>query len=170
MKEIWRSIKGYEGLYEISNFGNVKTLRENRLLKINTSAEYNMVKLYKNKKYKMLYVHRLVAENFVENPNNYLLVNHKDENKRNNYASNLEWCTKIYNCNYGKRNERMSKSLSQYKIVQKNKQGEIIKIWQNIWDLEHSTMFKQRNIRKCCQNIYKYAYGYKWEYIPINDA
>lgn len=164
MEEIWKDIKGYEGLYKISNLGKVKTLRSNRILK-GTGVEYKEVVLYKNKKAKTFYVHRLVAEHFIENPNNYSCVNHKDENKMNNNANNLEWCTKLYNCNYGRRNEKMSKSLSKYKIVQKDKKGKIIKIWENIWELEHNTTFKKQNIRHCCKNINKYAYGYKWEYI-----
>lgn len=164
MKEIWKDIKGYEGLYQISNFGNVKTLRNSSFLK-GTGTEYKKVVLYKNKKAKIFYIHRLVAEHYIKNPNNYSCVNHKDENKMNNKANNIEWCTKQYNCNYGKRNEKMSKSLSKYKIVQKDKKGETIKIWENMWDLIHNTSYKKQNIRCCCQNKYKYAYGYKWEYI-----
>lgn len=92
-------------------------------------------------------------------------MNHKDENKRNNVVTNLEWCTKLYNCNYGKRNEKMSKKKSKYKIVQKNKTGTIIKIWQNIWELEHNTQYNKWTIRQCCKKRSKTAYGYKWEYM-----
>lgn len=164
MKEVWKDIKGYEGLYQVSNLGNVKSLRKNRYLKINTYSEYDKVVLYKNKKASIFYIHRLVAENHIDNPNNYNCVNHKDENKRNNRIDNLEWCTRLYNCNYGKRNEKMSKTKSKYKIVQKDKSGNVIKIWQSIWELVHNTTYKKENIRHCCQNKYKYAYGYKWEY------
>ena len=83
MKEIWKDIKGYEGLYQISNFGNVKTLRNSSFLK-GTGTEYKKVILYKNKKAKIFYIHRLVAEHYIKNPNNYSCVNHKDENKMNN--------------------------------------------------------------------------------------
>lgn len=164
MQEIWKSIKGYEGLYEISNFGNVKSLRNNKILKT-IGSEYKQVRIYKNKIPKTIAIHRLVADAFIKNPNNYLCVNHKDENKMNNSVDNLEWCTKKYNCNYGKRNEKMSKSKSIYKIVQKDKSGNIIKIWRNIWELEHNTKYKKQNIRQCCKNRSKYAYGYKWEYV-----
>lgn len=165
MKEIWKDINGYEGKYQISNFGRVKTLKRNRILRPNKSGEYDYVILYMNGKGKIKKIHRLVAESYIDNPNKLECVNHKDENKRNNVVSNLEWCTKQYNCNYGKRNEKMSKSNSKYKIVQKDSKGKIIKIWQNIWELEHNSIYKKQNVRLCCQNKYKYAYGYKWEYI-----
>lgn len=165
MKEIWKNIKEYEGLYQISNFGNVKSIRSNKILKVNKSNEYDMVTLFKNGKRKFLYIHRLVAENFIKNPNKLECVNHKDENKKNNEITNLEWCSKKYNCNYGKRNEKVSKSLSKYKIIQKDKNGRVIKIWENIWELEHNTKYKKQSIRSCCQNKWKYAYGYKWEYL-----
>jgi hypothetical protein len=105
MEEIWKDIKNYEGLYQISNFANIKSLRNNKILKINNYSEYDKVILYKNKKANIFYVHRLVAESYLPNPHNYNCVNHKDENKRNNKTDNLEWCTRLYNCNYGKRNE-----------------------------------------------------------------
>lgn len=167
MKEIWKSVNGYEGLYEISNLGKVKSLKRNKILKANIISEYKHVTLYKNGNAKIFKIHRLVAENYIDNPNKLECVNHKDENKINNNVNNLEWCTKKYNCNYGKRNEKMSKKKSKYKIVQKNKEGLIIKIWQNIWDLEHSTTYNKQNIRLCCQNKHKTAYGYKWEYIIV---
>lgn len=165
MKETWKSIKGYEGLYEISNIGRVKGLKNGIIRRVVKGREYDTIMLFKNGKGKLFYIHRLVAENYIKNPNKLECVNHKDENKRNNNVDNLEWCTKLYNCNYGKRNEKMSKSKSKYKIVQKNKEGKIIKIWQDIWDLEHNSQYKKQNVRRCCQNKYKYAYGYKWEYI-----
>lgn len=165
MKEIWKDVKGYEGLYRISTLGNAMTLINNKILKINKTGEYDYVAFYKNGKKKIQKIHRLVAENFIENPYNLECINHKDENKRNNRVDNLEWCTKKYNCNYGKRNEKMSKSLSKYKIVQKDKKGKIIKIWSSMWDLEHNTIFKKWGIRQCCENKSKTAYGYQWEYL-----
>lgn len=166
MEEIWKDIKGYEGLYQVSNYGNVKSIKRCILLKQNTSSEYNQVRLCKNGIYKNKKIHRLVAEEFLPNINNYNCVNHIDENKRNNIVYNLEWCSKKYNCNYGKRNEKASKNNSKYKIVQKKKDGEIITIWENMWDLSHNLPYNKNVIRQCCKNKCRTAYGYKWEYIP----
>ena len=113
--EEWRDIKGYEGRYQVSNLGRVRSLRDNhgnyrekiRATILNKEG-YNYISLYKEGKIKMCLVHRLVAEAFIDNPNNYKEVNHKDENKQNNSVSNLEWCTAEYNCNYGTRNKRHS--------------------------------------------------------------
>ena len=99
MKEIWKDIKGYEGLYQVSNFGRVKSstkILANRLSK----RGYYIVTLYKNAKGVTKTVHRLVAQAFIPNPDNLPQVNHKDENKLNNRVDNLEWCTAKYNINY----------------------------------------------------------------------
>ena len=107
MKEIWKSIAGYEGIYEVNNFGKVKRLPQiyhNRKFKekalnicYNPGTGYEYVSLRKNKHNKNYSVHRLVAQAFIPNPNNYSDVNHKDGNKRNNNVNNLEWCTRSYN-------------------------------------------------------------------------
>lgn len=166
MQEIWKDIKGFEGLYQISNLGRVKSLKNNKILK-NMTNEYYFVGLYKNKIKKYMKIHRLVAQAFIPNPNNYSCINHKDENKFNNNVNNLEWCSKKYNCNYGSRNEKMSKTKSLYKIIQKDKNNKIIKIWNNAWDLQHNTSYNIHVIRQCCKNKCKSVYGYKWEYNPI---
>lgn len=93
MEEVWKDIEGYEGLYQVSNLGNVKSLnyqgvsREKILKPFINSDGYKRVMLYKNKTIKRLSVHRLVAQAFIENPNNYSCVNHKDENNQNNVVS-----------------------------------------------------------------------------------
>ena len=110
MKEIWKPIKDYEGLYEISNFGNVKILARNYTRYNYLTKRYNIIKvkekitqgtinggyrricLTKNKVEKNKHIHKLVAEAFIPNPNNYSYVNHIDGNKQNNYIDNLEWC------------------------------------------------------------------------------
>mgnify|MGYP002679946246 CR=1 FL=1 len=115
MGEVWKDIKGYEGLYQVSNLGRVRSLNygrsgETKLLKQGTTNGYKRVFLYKNGKGKNYFVHRLVAMAFIPNPNNLPIINHKDEDSSNNNVNNLEWCTQEYNLNYGTRNERASKS------------------------------------------------------------
>ena len=115
MKEIWRDIKNYENLYQISNYGKVKSkekyaghsLRKEKILKQYIDKDgYIKVILCKNNKTHFLSVHRLIAEAFIPNPDNLPQINHKDENKKNNKLSNLEWCTCKYNINYGTRTKR----------------------------------------------------------------
>lgn len=111
MQEIWKDIPNYENLYQISNRGRVKSLhnrhKNKKYLKpCPTSKGYMSVSLCKNHTQKSFHIHRLVAENFIPNPNNYPCINHIDENKENNDISNLEWCTYQYNNTYGHRIEK----------------------------------------------------------------
>ena len=132
MEEEWRDIKGYEGVYQVSNFGRVKSCEREvhfvkntgtkftkhfreRILSPNLSTPgYLTVMLYKDncnggpKQSRRLQIHRLVAEAFIPNPNNYPQINHKDEDKSNNCVDNLEWCTRKYNMNYGTLPSRIS--------------------------------------------------------------
>lgn len=107
--EVWKPIKGFDGYY-ISSFGRVYSEKQKkRFLKPHkTGGGYMMVGLYTNNKAYPKLVHRLVAETFIPNPKNYPQVNHKDENKTNNSADNLEWCTSKYNNNYGTLKARQS--------------------------------------------------------------
>lgn len=113
--EIWNDIKGYEGLYQVSNLGRVKSLARQGtkgvILKPVIAKGYIHYPLTKDKKTKWYYAHRLVAEQFIPNPDKLPEVNHKDECKANNQIENLEWCTKSYNSNYGTRKERISNTL-----------------------------------------------------------
>ena len=107
------------GLYQVSNLGNVKSLskfhktkngyysKEHNIKQFYNERGYAMVGISKEWKKKKIFVHRLVVETFLPNPNNLPQVNHKDENKNNNCVNNLEWCTCKYNCNYGTRNQRI---------------------------------------------------------------
>ena len=114
-QEIWKDVKNYEGLYQISNLGRVKSMskfagfsyRKERILKTSLDKDgYVKVTLCKNNRTRFLSIHRLLAECFIPNSNNYPQINHKDENKQNNDLSNLEWCTCKYNINYGTRTKR----------------------------------------------------------------
>lgn len=126
-KEIWEDIKGYEKVYQISNLGRVKSLarwsKGNHFLKekyLKTHLDkdfYEKIVLYKKGKVKNYFVHRLVAQAFIPNPDNKPQVNHIDEDKENNYVDNLEWCTILYNNNYGTRTARATNSNDYKKLA-----------------------------------------------------
>lgn len=166
--EIWRDIEGYHN-YQVSNLGRVKSLNYNKtgkekILKNSKNKDgYLFARLYKEGKVKTFKVHRLVAQVFIPNPDNLPQVNHKDENKTNNCVENLEWCTAQYNTNYGTHNERMAKAKSLH-ILQFNKEGNFIRKWESIRDIERDLDFNNGNISKCCKGKYKTAYGFKWCY------
>ena len=112
MIELWKSIEGWENRYEVSNLGNVRNSKTKTLKIANSSnSGYLRLNFYNGSNIKRFSVHRLVAEAFIDNPNNLPQVNHKDENKSNNHVDNLEWCTNEYNSNYGKRNEKTKKKV-----------------------------------------------------------
>ena len=168
IKEIWKDIQGYENLYQISNLGNVKSLKygKERVLKQGIQKNgYYFVILCKDGKPKTYKIHRLVAQTFLDNPNNYPCVNHKDENKTNNCASNLEFCTQKYNNNYGTKPERIGKANSK-PILQFNKQGtKILGKWDSAHQVERELNINQSNITQCCNGKRKSCGGYKWKYL-----
>ena len=122
MTEIWKNIEGYEGKYQVSNLGRVKRMigQEKVLHPKKHRNGHLQIGLHKDKKRKTMYIHRLVAQAFIPNPDNLPCVNHKDENPNNNNVDNLEWCTQKYNCNYGTRVDRiMETKKQQYKKIYK---------------------------------------------------
>ena len=178
MEEEWRDIKDYEGKYQVSNLGRVKSLnyhRDNREQILNTNSDrygYLKVILYKNGKGKSYTIHKLVAEAFIPNPNNYPIINHKDENKQNNRVDNLEWCTYQYNNTYGTRLERASKKISGAKSSTARKVECITTGIQFKTIKEASKYYKISNthIGQCCKGERKSAGKYmgkklKWKYI-----
>ena len=176
--EIWRDIKGYEGLYQVSNMGRVKSLarvimRKNgkkysikeRILKPQRELGYLRVNLYDSSgKMKRLRVHRLVCEAFHENPENKPCVNHIDENKANNVASNLEWCTVAENNNHGTHNARVAKIQSK-PVGQYTRDGKLVKIWQSATEVQRQLGFTKQNISQAARGKQKTTYGYVWKYI-----
>ena len=134
--EIWKDVVGYEGIYKVSNKGNVFSVERKDsmgrecggiILKPKYHRDgYLGINLYKNGKMKSKFIHRLVAEAFLPNQNNYLEINHKDENKTNNYVENLEWCTRKYNVNYGTAIERATQTQSKKVKAINVKTGEVI--------------------------------------------
>ena len=162
--EIWKDIPEYEGLYQVSNLGRVKNnkglIRKPRLYK----DGYFDITLSKNNKKRTKRINRLVSLAFIPNPNNYPMVNHKDENKLNNRLSNLEWCTNKYNINYGTHNERMAETLSK-SIIMCDKQGNELKEFKSLLDAsKYLNKPNSSTICNCLNGRYKSAYGYKWKY------
>lgn len=176
MEEFWKDIEGYEGLYQVSNFGRVKSLErlvksnnnnyrivKEKILKQNQDKDgYRIISLNKNNKGKSYRLHRLVAEAFIPNPNNYLVVNHKDENKENNYVDNLEWCTIHYNNIYGHRIEKAKKNKN-IPLKQCDLFGNIVNIWNSATEVCNVLGYDISSIRKCCNKKRLTAYGFKWE-------
>ena len=178
MTEEWKDIKNYEGLYQVSNWGRVKSLgngksnnsKEKILKPFKDAGGYLVVKLYKDGKTKCFKVHRLVAETFILNSDNFPCVNHKDENKKNNFVflnedgsvnkekSNLEWCTYEYNNIYGTRIDRMSKAVLQF-----TKSGEFIREWESATECGRNG-FAQSNVCACCRGKKPQYKGFKWKY------
>lgn len=163
MEEIWKDIEGYEGLYQVSNMGRVRGLRRNIILKNRIARGYERVILSIGDKPKCFTVHRLVAMAFIPNPDNLPQVNHKDENKTNNYVDNLEWCTREYNLNYGTVIARRARSKSK-KVLQFKPDGTFVKEWESIMDVQRNLGFCQSYISACCRGKHAYAYGYIWKY------
>ena len=166
MNETWKDVMGYEGLYQVSDLGRVRSLKYGkvRILKPrNNGRSYLKVALYRNEQMRNVFVHRLVAETFIPNPSNFPIVNHKDENPANNAADNLEWCTQKYNVNYGTCIMRRSAEISKV-VLQYDKSGNFIREWPSASEVERQTGFAQNNISDCCLGKRRSAYEYVWKY------
>lgn len=183
--EQWKNIQGYKGLYQISNYGRVKSLSrfhnnnknssigyisKEKILKAETDGwGYLYVILLKDKERKKKKIHRLVAETFIPNLNNLPQVNHIDGNKKNNKVNNLEWCTREHNIQEAFRlglikapkskEHYRSKSVEQYDL-----QGNFIKEWNCTHDIERELNYRHTNISACCRGKIKKVYGYIWKY------
>lgn len=173
MEEIWKPIKGYNGRYEISNMGRVKSFAQytnGRIIKgCHDGKGYVYVKLYyAPQKHKMFKVHRLVATYFIPNPNNYSQINHKDENKDNNCVNNLEWCDNEYNSHYGTRAKRAGLSnrccpTTSKKICSVSSDNRI-EYYDSIGEAERVTGVAHSNIIRVLKNQRFSAGGYNWIY------
>jgi len=184
MQEIWKDVSGYEGIYQVSNIGRVKSLQRTftlhdgrpqtkpkRILKQATSHKgYKIVKLCKIGEEHTCQVHRLVAEAFIPNPMNLPQVNHKDENKSSNAVENLEWCTNDYNVSYGTGRLRgIQKRINGKKskpVLQFNSNGISLAEFPSVDEAARQlgNISKQGNICACCNGTRKTAYGFIWQY------
>ena len=165
--EIWKDIVGYEGKYKVSNNGNIKATSYNRMgkeriLSGRITGGYSRIALYNNGKVANKYVHRLVAEHFIQNPNNYKEVNHIDGNKLNNHVDNLEWVSAKQNSTHAVMTKL--RILPTYKVIQRNKNRLVIQEWNSISEICNQYGYESSMIYKCCENKLDSAYGYRWEY------
>ena len=164
--EVWRDVTGYEGLYKVSNKGNVFSVvrkdsmgREcgGRTLKqLRDKVGYLRVTLYKNDARKHKFIHRLVLEAFVPNPNNYPEVNHRDEDKANNCVENLEWCTSKYNNNHGTRIEKSARTNSKKIRAVNVETGEVLTFNSGV---EAINKGYSRAVYEACNGIYRDSNG-----------
>ena len=184
MKEIWKDIKGYKGLYQVSNLGNVRSLRYCNKNEVKNLKQYELdnkakkrylaVTLSKNNINTKKLVHRLVAETFIPNPCNYLQVNHIDGNKKNNRADNLEWCTQKHNIQEAWRLKLITRDGvhgfannlpdNRRKVKQYSINGELIKIWESISIASRELNISPSTICQCCRGKFKQTAGYIWKY------
>ena len=183
MSEIWKGIPGYDGIYEVSNMGEVRSLPRviNMPSKIGNIYPLHhkgkvLKKIVNNKGYfyvalcgKKALVHRLVAMAFIPNPNNLPLVNHKDENPKNNCVENLEWCTQKYNLDYGTSRARGAQKCW-VAVIGTDKDGRE-HYFSSMREAEVKTGVDYRNITDCCRKVHhhKTAGGYKWRYASNDE-
>lgn len=184
----WHDVPGYEGRYLISSNGEVFSRLSNKILKHNVSSSgYHTVELFKGDgtPSKRVLIHRLVASVFIPNPYGYPQVNHKDENKANNTAENLEWCTAKYNMNYGqmgkirhtfidytnpiyKENAIRNSMAMRRPVDQFDKDGNYIASYASIKDAERALGVNFSHIVECCKGKrYKTVLGYIWKYRKV---
>ena len=187
--EVWKTAvydgELYEGLYKVSNLGKILSLNYRNTGKaelmnpVTNTGGYLQVGFWKNGEYKTCLVHRLVAETFLPNPENKPQVNHKDEDKTNNFVflnedgsvdkekSNLEWKTPKENSNHGTRNERIAKANTNGKlskpVLQLSLTGELIREGPSVGECERNG-FNRGYVAACCRGVYESAYGFLFMY------
>lgn len=180
--EIWKPVAGYEGLYEVSNMGNVRSLdrtvknknglavKKGKVIKqAGVNSGYLRVNLWKDNMGSCFLVHRLVAEAFIGNPDNLPEVNHIDENKHNNCANNLEYCDRRYNANYGTQRQRAAEKqcgipVGEQPILQYTTDGVFVNRFDSALKAAKAINGDNSGICKCANGKYKTSYGYIWRW------
>ena len=166
MIEKWRSVIGFEDYYDISNIGRVYSIRSNMILKQRLDQKgYPRVMLSVKGNRKNAKIHRLVAEAFIQKPENLNQVNHINEIKTDNRVDNLEWCDIAYNNSHGTAHKCRGEKIRK-KVAQCDLNGNIIKIWNSITELNENG-FNKGCVSACCNNKphYNTHKGYTWKFI-----
>ena len=159
--ETFVEIDGFER-YEVSNLGRVRNIKSGRMLKPHLNRDgYLKHHLYWHDKQKHLFLHRIIAIAFIDNPEEKPCVNHIDENKLNNDLSNLEWCTERENLVHGTRTKRAAEKHSK-KVIQLDLNYNVLNIFESMTQAEQETGASASSISKCCNGKLKSAGGYKW--------
>lgn len=168
MNEIWKPIEGFEGLYKISDQGRIYSVKSRKCLKPGSTGRYLFVVLCKDGKRHDLLVHRLVAKAFCTKQEGETEVNHINENRFDNRAENLEWCTHLENIRHGtgiaKRAFRQMNGKRNKQIIQLSEDGTHIKKYRSIRDASRITGYDRSFITRCANGKVRMAYGYKWQY------
>ena len=166
MKEIWKPVRNYEGLYEVSNLGRVKSLNYNRTGKerimkgLDNGHGYLFVQLCKDGKVENCRINRLVAMAFLPNPDNLPEVNHKDKIRTNNKVENLEWCTTKYNVEYS-----LAKA-----VIGINKVSGLILVFPSTREASRQTDINHSSISACLKGRQKSAGGFYWQYVDSEEV
>lgn len=166
-EEVWKDIPSYEGLYQVSTFGNVRSLNyhrtgQARILKQGRDRDgYCQVTLSNAGRPKSFKIHRLVATAFIPNPLNLPVINHKDENPLNNHVNNLEWCTVKYNRNYGTCTQRISEKLN-HPVCQYDREGRLVAEYGSVSEAVEKTGLV--NISTVCRGLHRTAGEYTFSY------
>lgn len=167
--EQWKDIKGYEGLYQVSNMGVIRSLYTGKILKAKKETNgYMRVKLYKDGKGKSHTVHRIVAEHFIPNPYNLPQVNHKNEIKTDNRVENLEWCDAKYNLSYNngqrKRADKNTNGKCSKIVLQYTLDGVFIAEYPSTHEVQRQLGYYNGHISECCRGERKQRFGFVWRY------
>ena len=176
--EVWRPVKGFEGVYEVSSLGRVKSLARvihrgssdystrDRILTASLKNGYPFVSLTNGRRTRPEYVHRLVAEAFIPNTLGFPCVNHKDETRTNNSVENLEWCTREYNLKFGTARKRQSETLrnKSRRVTARDKSGRLVSIFRSPTDASESTGIDRSSIDKALHGHRPSAGGLVWSY------
>jgi hypothetical protein len=165
IKEKWKDVVGYEGVYQVSTIGRVKRIDSGKILRIAIRKDgYATVSLWKNNIGKSFCVHRLVALSFLENPEGKPMVNHIDSNKSNNNISNLEWCTRCENAKHGYDFGNVRPPRLDKKVWKVSLSGERIKMYMSIRDAAKDNNADDSHITKVLKGKLNKTANFKWEY------